>query len=185
MRECRRRTSTSFLLRASLALSSMGVNPASFAHRCALVVFPIPGGPVIMTARNTFIPSLPGFLKSDLRLASKAFNQLCSFSIWPLFPQISLSVCGAYRSVHNWPPVSGFALGVQRNVGEWQRNYDTVNSPSSRGAGFGGLLLPLLHLLRVLPDGLLLLLELLSGLLVQLATVYLARPNEIQETIFV
>src|SRR5882762_3498545 len=61
-------TSTSFLLLESLAFTSIGVNPANFAHRCALVVFPIPGGPVIITARKTFRPSLPGFLKPDLRL---------------------------------------------------------------------------------------------------------------------
>ena len=44
-------TSTNFLLLASLALSSTGVKPANFAHKCALVVFPIPGDPVIKTAR--------------------------------------------------------------------------------------------------------------------------------------
>lgn len=62
------RTSTSFLLRASLALSSIGVNPASFAHRCALLVLPIPGGPVIITPRKLFIPFLPGFLKLAFKL---------------------------------------------------------------------------------------------------------------------
>lgn len=87
--------STSFLLRASLAFSSMGVNPASFAHKWALVVFPIPGGPVIMTARKTFIPSLPGFLKFDLRLLSQLPSHVCSRSMFVLFPHISLSVCGA------------------------------------------------------------------------------------------
>ena len=46
----------------------MGVNPSSLAHRWALVVFPMPGDPVISTARKTFIPSLPGFLKLDFRL---------------------------------------------------------------------------------------------------------------------
>lgn len=61
-------TSTSFLLRASLAFNSMGVNPSSLAHKCALVVLPIPGDPVISTARKTFIPSLPGFLKLDFKL---------------------------------------------------------------------------------------------------------------------
>lgn len=76
--ETRRRTSTSFLLRASLALSSMGVNPASFAHRCALVVLPMPGGPVIITPRKMFIPFFPGFLKlafklSDLETSSADF----------------------------------------------------------------------------------------------------------------
>ncbi len=59
-------TSTSFLLRASLAFNSMGVYPASLAHRCALVVLPIPGGPVMRTARLVFIAFLPGFLKSAL-----------------------------------------------------------------------------------------------------------------------
>ena len=44
-------TSMSFLLRASLALSSRGLYPACFAMRCAEVVFPIPGGPEIRTAR--------------------------------------------------------------------------------------------------------------------------------------
>lgn len=57
------RTSTNFLLLVSLAFNSIGVNPASFATRCALVVFPIPGGPESMTPRKMFIPSLPGFLK--------------------------------------------------------------------------------------------------------------------------
>lgn len=61
-------TSTSFLLLASLAFNSIGVNPSSFATRCALVVFPIPGDPVIMTARNMFMPCFPGFLKPDFRL---------------------------------------------------------------------------------------------------------------------
>src|SRR5258708_39384828 len=37
------RTSTSFLLRASLALSSIGVNPAIFAHSCVLLVLLMPG----------------------------------------------------------------------------------------------------------------------------------------------
>jgi hypothetical protein len=50
------RTSTSFLLREELALSSIGVYPANLAQRCALVVLPIPGGPVIMAF-------FPGFLK--------------------------------------------------------------------------------------------------------------------------
>ena len=103
------RTSTSFLLLASLALSSIGVNPANFAHKCALVVLPIPGGPVIMTARNTPMPSLPGFLKSDLRLAGQALSQPSSFSIWPLLPQTSLSDCGAYRAVQSWFVTAGFA----------------------------------------------------------------------------
>ena len=58
----------SFLLRASLALSSIGVKPSSFAHKCALVVLPMPGGPVIKTAREVFMPFLPGFLKPDFRL---------------------------------------------------------------------------------------------------------------------
>jgi hypothetical protein len=49
-------------------LSSIGVKPSNFAQRCALVVFPIPGEPVIMTARNTFIPYLPGFLNPDFKL---------------------------------------------------------------------------------------------------------------------
>lgn len=61
-------TSTSLLLRTSLALSSIGVKPSNLAHKCALVVFPMPGGPVINTARNTFMPFFPGFLKSALRL---------------------------------------------------------------------------------------------------------------------
>lgn len=60
--------STSFLLRASLALSSIGVNPSSFAHKCALVVLPMPGGPDMSTARKMFIPLLPGFLKPDVKL---------------------------------------------------------------------------------------------------------------------
>lgn len=62
------RTSTSFLLLESLALTSIGVSPASCAHICALVVFPIPGGPVIITARKTLSPSFPGFLKPDCLL---------------------------------------------------------------------------------------------------------------------
>ena len=62
------RTSTSFLLRASLALSSIGVKPSSLAQRCALVVLPIPGGPVMSTALKIFIPFFPGFLKPDFRL---------------------------------------------------------------------------------------------------------------------
>jgi hypothetical protein len=49
-------------------LSSIGVNPASFAHRCALVVLPMPGGPVIITPRKLFIPFLPGFLKLAFKL---------------------------------------------------------------------------------------------------------------------
>ena len=61
-------TSTSFLLRASLAFNSIGVNPSSLAHRWALVVLPMPGDPVMSTARKTFIPSFPGFLKPDFRL---------------------------------------------------------------------------------------------------------------------
>ena len=61
-------TSTSFLLRVSLAFISIGVNPASLAQRCALVVFPIPGGPVMRTALKTFVPCLPGFLKPDFKL---------------------------------------------------------------------------------------------------------------------
>jgi hypothetical protein len=64
-----RLTSTSFLLRASLALSSMGVKPVSVAHRCALVVLPIPGGPVIITPRKLFIPFFPGFLKLAFKLS--------------------------------------------------------------------------------------------------------------------
>jgi len=65
---CYNLTARSFLLRASLALSSIGVNPASFAHRCALVVLPMPGGPVIITPRKLFIPFLPGFLKLAFKL---------------------------------------------------------------------------------------------------------------------
>jgi hypothetical protein len=44
------------------------VKPSNLAQRCALVVFPIPGEPVIMTARNAFVPFLPGFLNPDFRL---------------------------------------------------------------------------------------------------------------------
>ena len=47
----------------------MGVNPASFAHRCVLVVLPMPGGPVIITPRKTFIPFFPGFLKLAFKLS--------------------------------------------------------------------------------------------------------------------
>ena len=61
-------TSTSFLLRASLAFISIGVNPSSLAHKCALVVLPIPGDPVISTARKTFIPLFPGFLNPHFTL---------------------------------------------------------------------------------------------------------------------
>jgi hypothetical protein len=49
-------------------LSSIGVKPASFAHMCALVVLPMPGGPVIITPRKLFIPFLPGFLKLAFKL---------------------------------------------------------------------------------------------------------------------
>ena len=62
----------SFLLLASLALSSIGVNPSSSAQRCALVVLPMPGGPVINTARDVFMPFLPGFLKPDFKLEDLA-----------------------------------------------------------------------------------------------------------------
>ena len=57
----------------------MGVNPASFAHRCALVVFPMPGGPVIITPRKLFIPFLPGFLKLAFKLSDleDVVNGLC------------------------------------------------------------------------------------------------------------
>lgn len=68
--------STIFLLRASLALSSIGVKPSSFAHKCAAVVLPIPGGPEMKTAREVFIPFFPGFLKFDLRLFSL---EVCNF----------------------------------------------------------------------------------------------------------
>jgi hypothetical protein len=62
--------SISFFERADDAFSSTGVYPAATAHRCAADVFPIPGGPVISTARNTPIASFPGFLKPERRLAS-------------------------------------------------------------------------------------------------------------------
>jgi hypothetical protein len=57
------------LLLVSLAFSSMGVNPSKCAHKCALVVFPIPGDPEIMTARKVFMPCLPGFLKPHFKFA--------------------------------------------------------------------------------------------------------------------
>lgn len=63
-------TSMSFLLRASLALSSSGSYPHSLATRWAVVVFPIPGGPEIKTALCEPIAYLPGRLKPVLRLAS-------------------------------------------------------------------------------------------------------------------
>jgi hypothetical protein len=61
-------TSTSFLLCASLAFSSIGVNPSSFTHKCVLVVLPMPGGPEMRTVRKMFILLLPGFLKPDFKL---------------------------------------------------------------------------------------------------------------------
>src|SRR6267142_1074617 len=98
----------------------MGVNPASFAHRCVLVVLPMPGGPVIITPRKTFIPFFPGFLKLAFKLSDlggvisglqqrdrkedkihQSLSHCWSFSTCPLLPQISLSVCGAYRSVQS------------------------------------------------------------------------------------
>ena len=63
-------TSTSFLLLVSLAFSSMGVNPSNCAHRCALVVFPMPGDLEIMTAQKIFMPCLRGLLKPQFRFAS-------------------------------------------------------------------------------------------------------------------
>ena len=62
-----------FLLRASEAFNSMGEYPFNRATRCADVVFPMPGGPLIRMARKAPDPSLPGFLKPllyDLGLLS-------------------------------------------------------------------------------------------------------------------
>lgn len=59
-------TSSSFLLLVSEAFISIGLNPHSFAIRCAEVVFPIPGGPEIKTALKIPQPSFPGFVKRDL-----------------------------------------------------------------------------------------------------------------------
>jgi hypothetical protein len=65
-------TSMSFLLRASLALSSSGSYPHSLATRWAVVVLPMPGGPESRTALCVPIAFLPGRLKPVLRLASLA-----------------------------------------------------------------------------------------------------------------
>jgi len=79
--EEKRLTSISFLLRASLAFISIGVKPASCAHRWALVVLPIPGGPEISMARYMFVPFFPGFLKLDFKLPDQSPNHCWSFSI--------------------------------------------------------------------------------------------------------
>lgn len=107
-------TSTSLLLRVSLAFNSIAVYPANFAQRWALVVLPIPGDPVISTPRYMFMPVLPGFLKPAFKLSGlnycpdehdtitgnrrgnyQSFNHWNSFSTWLLFPQISFIDLGA------------------------------------------------------------------------------------------
>src|SRR3569833_2934418 len=93
--------STSFLLLVSLALLSMTSYPASFAARCAAVVFPMPGGPEIMTARVPPMPSERRFGKSYLRALGQFADHPESRSAWALFPQMWLSWVGAYLVVQS------------------------------------------------------------------------------------
>jgi len=52
-----------FLLLASLALNSIGLNPSASEHKIAEVVFPIPGGPESNNAfGESFLNIAPDFL---------------------------------------------------------------------------------------------------------------------------
>ena len=123
------RTSTSFLLLASLAFSSIGVKPSSLAQRWALVVFPMPGGPVISTARNIFVPFLPGFLKPHLRLCglptdweTRKRREITKWPIvQPLLKFLDLGFVSAYffkwlRCISSCPKLRGKRIGFWTNA---------------------------------------------------------------------
>lgn len=170
-------TSTSFLLRASLALSSIGVKPSSLAHRCALVVLPMPGGPVIKIAREVFMPFLPGFLKPDFKLDGlqcvSELESMLGFDVnrpvvkpkleFLYLALVATNLLQGARSVSVGPELAR----------QWYRSRLLLVS------------LPLLsfHLIRRLTNGILLLLDLLLEFWV--SDVRNSRRNKLEETILI
>mmetsp|Transcript_9816 Transcript_9816/g.17702 ORF Transcript_9816/g.17702 Transcript_9816/m.17702 type:complete len:215 (-) Transcript_9816:65-709(-) len=93
--ECRTIVCTADLLRESLALNSVGSNPHSLHKTCASVVFPIPGGPEINSARS-FFPLFPP-PNTEFQLSNHSLACLIS----PGFAQISDISFGRYLSTHS------------------------------------------------------------------------------------